>query len=409
MVSVLGNEELPGAMGRADKTTMSQLPNNPKEARILVVDDEDIIREMLQETVSFAGYNCVIAGDGREALDRIARDPIDVVITDIKMPGMDGIELLQRVKEAYDTDVIVMTGFIEDFTYERIIELGASDFIGKPFRNKELIVRLKRVLRERALLAEQRSTHQQLVTYSENLNRSIEQLRRANREVQDAYLDTINRLAIAAEYRDEETGDHIIRMSRYSGMLGERLGLDAALVENLRYASPMHDVGKIGIPDRILLKPGKLTSEEFEIMKEHTTIGADILANSRAEILQYAEEVALSHHERWDGSGYPKGLAGDSIPITGRIVGIADVFDALTSERPYKDAYPLDVAMEIIRRERGGHFDPRVVDAFLELKNEIAGVLKQFHPNRPLSFKYFRWSDRETYPLSDFIAESGRP
>ncbi len=383
--------------------------NDLQDARILIVDDEDIIREMLQETIVYAGYGCDIAGNGREALKQVSQGAIDVVITDIKMPGMDGIELLQRVKEEHDVDVIVMTGFIEDFTYERIIELGASDFIGKPFRNKELLVRLKRVLRERSLLSEQRRTHQQLVEYSQDLNASLEKLRQAHREVQDAYLDTINRLAIAAEYRDEETGDHIIRMSRYSAMIGERLGLSNVTVANLRYASPMHDVGKIGIPDRILLKPGKLTPDEFEIMKSHTTIGADILANSRADILHYAEEIALSHHERWDGTGYPQGVAGEKIPVTGRIVGIADVFDALTSDRPYKDAYPLEVALEIIRRDRGRHFDPEAVDAFLGLKDDIIGVLRQFNPNRPLSFKEFRWSDRETYPFSDFIADSGRP
>ena len=392
-------------MDNGGSQPMTTSPKEAKDIQILVVDDEDIIREMLQETVAYAGFKCAIAGNGRDALEAVARTPVDVVITDIKMPGMDGIELLQRVKERHDADVIVMTGFIEDFTYERIIELGASDFIGKPFRNKELIVRLKRVLRERSLLAEQRRTHQKLVTYSENLCISNEQLRQANREVQDAYLDTINRLAIAAEYRDEETGDHIIRMSRYSAMTGERMGLDKGLIDNLRYASPMHDVGKIGIPDRILLKPGKLTADEFEIMKEHTAIGADILANSRADILRYAEEIALSHHERWDGSGYPRGLSGESIPVTGRIVGIADVFDALTSDRPYKDAYPLEVALEIVRRERGSHFDPDVADAFLSLKDEIAGVLRQFNPNRPLSFKNFRWSERETYPLSDFITD----
>lgn len=386
---------------------MTTSPKEPDNFQILVVDDEEVIREMLQETVAYAGYSCSSAGDGYEALIQVAQRPVDVVITDIKMPGMDGIELLRRIKETHEVDVIVMTGFIEDFTYERIIELGASDFIGKPFRNKELIVRLKRVLRERSLLAKQRKTHQRMVEYSENLSISNKQLRQANREVQEAYLDTINRLAIAAEYRDEETGDHIIRMSRYSAMIGERLGLSEAALNNLRYASPMHDVGKIGIPDMILLKPGKLTADEFEIMKTHTTIGADILSNSRAEILQYAEEIALSHHERWDGTGYPRGLAGEAIPIMGRIVGIADVFDALTSDRPYKDAYPLEVALEILKRERGRHFDPRVVDAFMDLKDEIAAVLHQFNPNRPLSFKAFRWSERETYALSDIIFRAG--
>lgn len=388
---------------------MRQATTDLKDQHILVVDDEDIIREMLQETLKYAGYDCVAAGDGQEALERIARDNIDVVITDIKMPGMGGIELLKKAKAEHDVEVIVMTGFIEDFTYERIIELGASDFIGKPFRSKELIIRLKRVLRERSLLAEKRRNHNKLIKYSEELKNSVARLQEAHKEVEEAYHDTIKRLAIAAEYRDEETGDHILRMSRYCAMIGDRMGLPQKLVANIKYASPMHDVGKIGIPDKILLKPGKLTPDEFDIMKSHTTIGASILADSRAEILNFAEEIALSHHERWDGGGYPRGLSETEIPITGRIVAIADVFDALTSHRPYKDPYPLDVALEIIRRDRGRHFDPDTVDAFISMRDDIAGVLRELNPNRPLSFKNFRWSDRETGSLSDFMAAINSP
>ncbi len=357
-----------------------------RDIHILVVDDEEIIREMLQETIEYAGYDCVIAADGAQALGMLDEKPVDVIITDIKMPGISGIELLREAKKRHDVDVIVMTGFIEDFTYEMIIELGASDFIGKPFRNKELIVRLKRVLRERNLLRERR---------------------RAHRELRESYLDTIKRLAVAAEYRDEETGDHIHRISRYCALISEELGLPAQMIQNIRYASPMHDIGKIGIPDRILLKEGKLTPEEFEIMKTHTTIGASILANSNAEILQFAERIAISHHERWDGGGYPMGVAGDKIPITGRIVGLADVFDALTSERPYKEPYPLDVALEMIRRGAGGHFDPEVAKAFLARRDGIKEILREMNPASVIGMRRFQWSERERGPLPEMLSRIG--
>ncbi len=366
----------------------------PEKIYILVVDDEEVIREMLQEAIGYAGYNCSIAENGTRALEILKKERVDVVITDIKMPGISGIELLREVKENHEADVIVMTGFIEDFTYEKIIHLGASDFIGKPFRNKELLVRLKRVLKERNLLVERMRIHQQLLD-------SMSELQDAHEAVHDAYLDTIKRLAIAAEYKDEETGEHISRISSYCELIALNLGLPRSMVENIRYASPMHDVGKIGIPDKILLKPGKLTAQELEIIKSHTTIGENILADSSAEILQYAHQIAGSHHERWDGRGYPRGLAGEAIPITGRIVGIADVFDALTSARPYKEPYPAEVAFEIIRQDRGKHFDPAVADAFFKDREKVICILQNMNPTCPIQhIKPFQWSDREEGTLS---------
>jgi len=221
----------------------------------------------------------------------------------------------------------------------------------------------------------------QLIKYAHDLVKIYESekdkrkdLETAHQELQEAYLDTINRLVLASEYKDEDTGDHIVRMARYSALIAEKLGLPARDVQNILYAAPMHDVGKIGIPDSILLKPGKLTTEEFEIMKSHTTIGAKILGNSEAEILKIAAQIALSHHEKWNGKGYPQNLSGNEIPLFGRIVGLADVFDALTSKRPYKDPFPAEVAFEIIMEDRGKHFDPDVVDVFLENIDEVLQI-----------------------------------
>ena len=218
------------------------------------------------------------------------------------------------------------------------------------------------------------AANQQLVKFADDLNKTILELKSANQELQESYLDTIHRLVLAAEYKDEDTGGHIIRMSRYSAFIAEMLGLPARDVENIPYAAPMHDVGKIGIPDKILMKPGKLTDEEFDFMKTHTTIGAKILADSKAEILQLAQQIAISHHEKWNGRGYPQGLAGDTIPLAARIVGLADVFDALTSKRPYKDPFPVEVALDIIKKECGEHFDPDVVDVFFQNIDQILKI-----------------------------------
>ena len=210
------------------------------------------------------------------------------------------------------------------------------------------------------------SVNQQLFRYAEDLNNNILMLKRAHKDLQNAYLDTIHRLVLAAEYRDEDTGEHIIRISHYSALIAKKIGLPSKEVKNILYAAPMHDIGKIGIPDSILMKPSKLTADEFHFMKTHTTIGAKILENSKAEILQLAQEIAISHHEMWNGGGYPCGLSGFDIPIVGRIVGLADVFDALTSKRPYKEPYPVDFVCQIIKQESGHHFEPELSNLLLE-------------------------------------------
>jgi len=230
---------------------------------------------------------------------------------------------------------------------------------------------------EKSKKEELHAVYNQLYKHTEDLTKNYTKLKKAHGELEEAYLDTVHRLVLASEYKDEDTGGHIIRMSRYSALIAEKLDLPAKEVQNILYAAPMHDVGKIGVPDSILLKPGKLTEEEFATMKTHTIIGANLLAYSKSEILRYGEEIAISHHEKWNGQGYPQGLSGDRIPLVGRITGLADVFDALTSKRPYKEAFSLEKAVDIIKKERGQHFDPDIVDVFLNNINEIVTIKAQ--------------------------------
>jgi putative two-component system response regulator len=216
--------------------------------------------------------------------------------------------------------------------------------------------------------------NKQLKKYAIDLRKTISTLELVNKELQDAYYDTIHRLVLAVEYKDKFTGSHIVRMSRYSALLAKKIGLPTSEVLNIFYAAPMHDVGKIGIPDTIISKPSKLTSDEFDIIKKHTVIGAEILDNSKSNILMIAREIALSHHEKWDGGGYPHGLKNESIPLSARIVALADTFDVLISKRSYKEPYPVSSALDIIKSEREKHFDPNVVDVFENNLDEIMKV-----------------------------------
>ncbi|MFO7840137.1 MAG: response regulator [Desulfosalsimonadaceae bacterium] len=381
---------------------LDRTEDREKSVHVLIVDDEPPIREMMELLFTRAGYQCLTADNGETALELLKKTPIDVAITDINMPGINGVDLLKQARQISRTDFIVITGYVEDFSYETLIAEGASDFIYKPISNKEILLRFKRVLRERFLLKERErinreleSSNQQLSKYAEDLNTALNNLKTTHDELQSAYLDTINRLARAAEYKDEDTGDHILRMSQFCAFIAEKYGLDERRVRNIRYASPMHDIGKIGIPDRILLKPDRLTKEEFETIKTHTTIGASILRNSRAEVLQTAHEIALTHHEKWNGSGYPRGLKKNNIPIAGRIVAIMDVFDALTSNRPYKRPYPVEIARDIIKKERELSFDPDIVDIFLEHLDHLVAIKGDIPTGVSLAGSGFQWSARD--------------
>jgi putative two-component system response regulator len=222
--------------------------------------------------------------------------------------------------------------------------------------------------------------NKQLKKYAQDLRKTISTLQTVNKELQDAYYDTIHRLVLAVEYKDKFTGSHIMRMSRYSALLAKKIGLPIQDVLNIFYAAPMHDVGKIGIPDTIISKPSKLTSDEFDIIKKHTVIGAEILDNSKSNILMIARQIALSHHEKWNGGGYPHGLNKDAIPLSARIVALADTFDVLISKRSYKEPFPVSIAFEIIKSERGKHFDPDVVDVFEKNLEEIMMVNSALGP-----------------------------
>ncbi|MBS3759687.1 MAG: response regulator [Desulfobacterales bacterium] len=376
--------------------------NTNRPVTVLIVDDERPIQEMMALLFTQEGYHCLTADNGENALAIIQAEPVDVVITDINMPGLSGVDLLRKGQEITSADFIVITGYIEDFSYETLIAEGASDFIYKPISNKEILLRFKRVLRERELLRERERINRELEdsnlklkTYAEELNTALTDLKSAHNELQSAYLDTINRLALAAEFKDEDTGDHILRMSHYCALLAEKCGLENRMVQNIRYAAPMHDVGKIGIPDKILLKPDRLTKQEFETIKTHTTIGASILSNARSEVLKIAHDIALTHHEKWNGKGYPKGLQKTEIPVYGRIVGLMDVFDALTSNRPYKMAYPTEVARDIIKNERGASFDPQLTDIFLENIDEFLQIKKETGTIENLSPADLQWSARD--------------
>lgn len=341
-------------------------------ANILIVDDEPLIRDLLESTMEMTNYSCSFAENGKEALGLLTEKTFDVVVTDVDMPLMNGIELAKIIKSKFTADVIVMTGQIHSYQYDEIIGLGASDFVEKPFSPREMTLRINRVLKERSL------------------KQSAE---RAHEELKDSYIDSIHRLVMAAEYKDEDTGDHIVRIGRYGIFLAEKLNLSAEFIETINYAAPMHDIGKIGIPETILLKPGKLTDDEFDVIKTHTLIGARLLSKSKSNILQMAHEIALSHHEKFNGRGYPSQISGKDIPISGRIVALADTFDALTSKRPYKDPYPKEVVYDILSKERGEHFDPEILDIFIDNFDQFFAIRGQVGT--------FEGEDCETFKLSE--------
>jgi len=348
-------------------------PPTPK-AHILIVDDDPAILDLFQRAMQLAGHRCTVTPSGKTALEIMCRTPVDVVITDINMPEMDGIELAAAIFNRFSADVIVMTGQARGYQYDEIINIGASDFVEKPFSIQEIILRIRRVLRERQLKEATQNSHD---------------------ELKQAYLDSIHRLVMASEFKDEDTGDHIIRIGEYASFIARHLGRDAQYIETIGYAAPMHDVGKIGIPDKILLKPGKLTSDEFNIIKGHPEIGARLLSKSRSRILQMAEEIALTHHEKVNGTGYPRGLSGEKIPLAGRIVAIADTFDALTSKRPYKEPYPPEMVLDIIRRERGEHFDPGITDIFIDHFDQLLSIRNNFGETTQITLEAFSLSERD--------------
>jgi putative two-component system response regulator len=329
-------------------------------ARILIVDDEPANVDLLQRLLERHGFSRVeTTCDPREAAPLYIKLRPDLILLDLHMPHMDGLAVmdqLNQLAEASYLPILMLTGDMAPEARREAMSRGAKDFVNKPFHSEEVLLRIRTLLETRFLYLQIQSQNQLLEA----------KVRERTRELESAQIEIIERLAKAAEFRDDNTGQHTERVGQMAALLGREIGLPDSTVSLIRRAAPLHDVGKIGIPDTILLKLGKLTDGEFDVVKTHTRIGARILSGSRFSLLRLAEEIAFSHHEHWDGGGY-EGLAGEAIPLPGRIVAVADVFDALTQKRPYKAAWPIADAIEEIRRQSSRQFDPRLVDAFLRV------------------------------------------
>lgn len=347
-----------------------------KPHRILIVDDEEPIRGLIQQIVSREGYECVTASGVDEALAILAHERFSLLISDINMPDKTGLDLLLAAVGLDEEMAIVMATAVDDRSVAvHTLEMGAYGYIIKPFGRNELLISIANAIRRRELEVNNRK-------YSEGLEELVKErtkkVREAEQEVRDSREETIYRLAKAAEFRDNETAQHTMRIGVYCDILAKQAGYPAEFCEQMRVASLLHDVGKIGIPDAILLKPGSLTKEEFDIIKTHTEIGFRILEDSHSELLRMGAEIAFTHHEKFDGSGYPRGLSGTDIPLAGRLTAVCDVFDALTSHRVYKAAMSPEEAIEILKEGRGKHFDPQLLDSFYACLGSILIMKTKF-------------------------------
>lgn len=345
--------------------------NSKKPATILVVDDEKRNVKLLETLLHAEGYATLSAGDGRSALAVAAAEKPDLVLLDIMMPDMDGFETVARLKadpRLRAVPVIMVTALDDRESKLRALGAGAEEFLAKPFDLADLRVRVRNLLRLK-----------EYGDFLANHNRILEeQVKERTAQLDEAYRDTVFTLVRAAEYKDQETGRHVRRISHYCRALAEAMALAAEFCDAIYHASPMHDVGKIGIPDQILLKPGSLTPEEWDIMKTHCALGANILASGTSPYTRMGTEIALNHHEHWDGSGYPNGLKGEAIPLAARIMQICDVYDALRSRRPYKPPLDHGRAVDIISRGDGrtrpAHFDPAILAYFAECADRFAAI-----------------------------------
>ncbi|MDI4650031.1 HD domain-containing phosphohydrolase [Cohnella hashimotonis] len=333
-----------------------------QNAKILIVDDQPTNIMLLEHVLRRAGFtNLHSTTDPASAMRLFCELAPDIVLLDLHMPVVDGFEVLRQlcplIGESSFLPVVVLTADDSPSARKEALHLGASDFITKPLDASEVVLRIGNLLKSRYF-------YLQLQEQNHTLERRVQE---RTSELEQAKLEILHLLARTAEYRDDETGQHTQRVGRMARDVAVALGLPQQEVELIEQATPLHDIGKIGISDEILLKPGRFTAEEFEQMKRHTLIGAWILETSLFPVLQVAGEIALTHHEKWNGAGYPRGLSGTDIPLSGRIVSIADFYDALTHERPYKKAWSHEEAIAEIRAQRGVHFDPVVVDAFLDV------------------------------------------
>ncbi len=334
-------------------------------AKILVVDDEpanlNLMRQILKND-----YDLAFAKSGADAFANLQKQVPDLVLLDVMMPGMDGYEVCEKIKadpRVSEVPVIFCTAMTEEGDEVRGFKLGAADYLTKPVRPAVVLARVRTHL---ALADQHRATR--------------EEVRRAHKDLSESRLNALLMLGKAAEFKDNDTGLHVVRMSQYSRLLAEACGWNEEACELLLNAAPMHDVGKISTPDHILKKPGRLDEAEMAIMRQHAESGARIIDEAKCDtpLFKMAREIAISHHEKWDGSGYPHGLAGEAIPMTARIVAIADVFDALTSQRPYKAPWSLDQTFAFLRENAGSHFDPQLVEAFAGLRPAITAIQQRW-------------------------------
>lgn len=358
--------------------------------KVLIIDDEPINVKVARKYLRTWGYQDVqFTTEPADAIDLALRERPDLILLDVMMPGISGLELLAEFRRNPETmyiPVIILTAHSDAELKLRALEAGANDFLSKPIDPNELLPRVRNLLLMKGF-------QNRLRDYSHELEHEV---RRRTLAVEASRRHVINCLARAAEFRDNETGRHVIRVGMYAGLAARGLSMSPEYCEMIEQAAKLHDVGKIGVPDNILLKPGKLEPEEYEViqrhcgygrrvfekmpeeqwetLQHHVHVGAAILEADGSPLLEMASRIALTHHERWDGTGYPLGLAGEEIPLEGRITAVADVFDALSSKRPYKPAFPLDKCFQILREGCGNHFEPRIVDAFLEQRAEIIQI-----------------------------------
>lgn len=351
---------------------MDNVQEISKKSKILIVDDNLYNIQLLEMLLDMEQYEDVRSTrDPRQVVALHQEHNFDLILLDIRMPHMDGFQVMEALENIHKNDylpIIVLTAQIDMETRLRALKLGAKDFITKPFDRLEVLLRIKNML-------EVRYMYNQQSLQAEILERKV---RERTDKIKATRLEIIQRLGRAGEYRDNETGMHVIRMSKGCHRLALAAGLNDGHAEKIFQASPMHDVGKIGIPDNILLKPGKLAPEEWEIMKTHAEIGSDIIGRHDSGLMTMAREIALNHHEKWDGSGYPRNLREEQIPIEGRIAAICDVFDALTSKRPYKEPWPVEKALAFVQDNSGKHFDPRLVEHFTTIYDQILKIRDKY-------------------------------
>ncbi len=345
---------------------------------VIVVDDNTtnltLFRHLLQK---LDGVTVDCFQDPLQAIHWCTEHEPDLILLDYMMPQVDGLEVIRRVRAIAgraEIPIVMVTADTESEVRHRALEIGAQDFLNKPVDNVELRARVRNLL---ALRQSQRQL-------SDRAAWLAEEVKKATLEIAAREKEAILRLSRAAEYRDPETGAHLLRMSNYARLIAAKLGLPEAEQDLLLQAAPMHDVGKVGISDQILLKPGRLTAAEYEVMKQHAVIGYEILRDSASPLLQCAATVALTHHEKFDGSGYPNGLRGEAIPLWGRIVAVADVFDALTSARPYKKPWTLEEAANFLKKGTGGHFDPTCVEAFFSAWPDVLAIRARYDDTEKL-------------------------